>query len=275
MMCDPDDHTRRAVAVDTRADLAPAPPAGSNGAVPARSTAAATGEETRARIVAAALDTVRNEGIAGVSARSIARTGDFNQALIFYHFGSVDRLLVAAAVADSDRRAALYADALEQVQTLPQLVGVARLLHDREFEQGSVTVLAQLLAGAAHSPELADGLNDGFTPWMELVEATVTRVLAGTPLEGIIPLDDIAFAIASLFLGMELITGLTPDDRRDETLLTTLELIGGMVELLMGAKVPGAAPVVKAVAKKAAKQAPSPPKRTRAPRRAAAAKPTS
>ena len=235
-------------------DLAPASGSGSNGAVPARQTSATTGEETRARIVAAALDTVRREGIAGVSARSIARSGDFNQALIFYHFGSVDRLLVAAAVADSDRRAALYADALQRVQTLPELVGVARTLHDREFEQGSVTVLAQLLAGAAHSPELAKGLNDGFTPWMNLVEETVSRVLAGTPLDGIIPLDDIAFAIASLFLGMELITGQTPDDKRDETLLSTLELIGGMVELLMGSKVPGAGPVVKAVAKKAAKQ---------------------
>src|SRR6478609_10917360 len=163
----------------------------SDGAVPARPTAAATGDETRRKIVEAALDTIRTEGIAGVSARSIARQGGFNQALIFYHFGSVDGLLVAAAVADSEKRADLYADALRTVQTMPELVGVARRLHDQESEAGSVAVLTQLLAGAAHSPELSTGLRDGFDPWMDLVEETVVRVLAGSPLEGVVPMDDI------------------------------------------------------------------------------------
>ena len=51
-------------------------------------------DETRQHIMAAALDTLREEGIAGTSARSIARNGDFSQAAIFYHFGSVEQLLV-------------------------------------------------------------------------------------------------------------------------------------------------------------------------------------
>ncbi|MCP3987556.1 MAG: TetR family transcriptional regulator [Actinomycetia bacterium] len=46
-----------------------------------------SGLETRDRIIDAALDTVRVEGLVGTSVRAIARTGGFNQALVFYHFG--------------------------------------------------------------------------------------------------------------------------------------------------------------------------------------------
>ncbi|MCP3855949.1 MAG: helix-turn-helix transcriptional regulator [Actinomycetia bacterium] len=55
-----------------------------------------SGQETREKILDAALETVRVEGLVGTSARAIAKAGDFNQALVFYHFGSVDELLLAA-----------------------------------------------------------------------------------------------------------------------------------------------------------------------------------
>ena len=58
-------------------------------------------EQTRARILDAALQALRDEGIAGISARNIARHGGFNQALIFYHFRSVEGLLVAVARSES------------------------------------------------------------------------------------------------------------------------------------------------------------------------------
>ena len=57
---------------------------------------------TRSRIIEAALQTVREEGFAETTARAIARHGGFNQALIFYHFGSVDALLVAVARSESE-----------------------------------------------------------------------------------------------------------------------------------------------------------------------------
>ena len=78
----------------------------------------ARADATRARIVEAALQALRDEGIAGISARGIARHGDFNQALIFYHFGSVEGLLVAVAQRESERRSALYAPALADVTSL-------------------------------------------------------------------------------------------------------------------------------------------------------------
>src|SRR6266581_2280999 len=45
---------------------------------------------TKRRILDAALEALRTEGFAGATSRAIARIGGFNQALIFYHFGSLD-----------------------------------------------------------------------------------------------------------------------------------------------------------------------------------------
>ena len=56
----------------------------------------AAGVSTKEQIVGAAIETLRTEGFGGTSARAIARIGDFNQALIFYHFGSVNGLLLEA-----------------------------------------------------------------------------------------------------------------------------------------------------------------------------------
>ena len=58
------------------------------------------GRAHAARIVEAAIETLKTEGFAGASARAIARTGGFNQALVFYHFGSVNELLHRGARRD-------------------------------------------------------------------------------------------------------------------------------------------------------------------------------
>src|SRR3712207_4123161 len=81
---------------------------------PARATPSRTsaGDVTRARIVEAALQTIREEGVVGTSARAIARAGGFNQALIFYHFGSVQDVLLAAVERISEARMARYQERL-------------------------------------------------------------------------------------------------------------------------------------------------------------------
>ena len=69
---------------------------------------AGAGDETRSRILDAAIETLRTEGFLGTTARGIARAGDFNQALLFYHYGSVDEVLIAAIHRMSEERLVLY-----------------------------------------------------------------------------------------------------------------------------------------------------------------------
>jgi AcrR family transcriptional regulator len=58
----------------------------------------------RGRIVDAALRTLTSAGYANTSVRAIATTGAFSPALVFYHFGSVDALLLAVLDRISDER---------------------------------------------------------------------------------------------------------------------------------------------------------------------------
>ena len=196
-------------------------------------TASDSGAETRDRLLAAARACLRQEGIAGVSARAIARHGDLNQALVFYHFGSVDGLLQAVARTDAERRSLLYADRLVGVTTLKELVSVGRQIHEVEFAEGNTAVLAQLVAGAASSPDLGAAVQDGMQTWTTLVEDALARVVAGTPLAAVVPLGDVAYAIASLFLGLELMGGVDGDDTRVESLFTSLDAISGLVDTLL------------------------------------------
>ena len=120
----------------------------------AKRRSSSSGEETRAKIVDATLATLHEHGIVGASARAIAREGDFNQALIFYHFGSVDEAIVAAVTELSRRRLDRYRGPLTEVGTIGDLIGVARDLYANDRNSGEVTVLAQAFAGACHDPEM-------------------------------------------------------------------------------------------------------------------------
>jgi AcrR family transcriptional regulator len=81
---------------------------------------------TKARIAEAALETLKARGFAGATAREIARTGGFNQALVFYHFGSVQNALLAALELVSNRRMQAYQPAFENARTVSELARLAR-----------------------------------------------------------------------------------------------------------------------------------------------------
>jgi AcrR family transcriptional regulator len=192
-----------------------------------------TAVDTRTRILDAALAALRADGIAGVSARSIARHGGFNQALIFYHFGSVEGLLVAVARSESERRSALYAEALREVTSLSELVAVARRLHDEEFQAGTVAALTQMLAGAVGSEDLSRGIREALDPWTSLVGETIARLLGDTPYAELLPAADLTAAVAALFIGIELLTGIDPDAAGD-SLFGTMEAVAAVVDGLLG-----------------------------------------
>lgn len=197
-------------------------------------TAKAPGDGTRERIIQAALTTLREEGIGGASARAIARRGGFNQALIFYHFGSVNDLLLAAVDELSAARAERYRSRLEDVNSLPELVGLAAELHREDSESGHITVLSQVLAGATTAPELKAPLRERFRPWTELVEGAIERVIAGTPYAAVVPVADLAFVVTALFMGIELTMTLEDDRAREESLFRTIGLMASLLEGLMG-----------------------------------------
>jgi AcrR family transcriptional regulator len=189
-------------------------------------------------MVQAALAALHEDGILGASARSIARRGGFNQALIFYHFSTVHELLLAAVDELSGRRCERYERRLGEVSTLRELVVVAGELHAEDLEDGHITVLSQMLAAAATVPELRRPMAERFEPWIAIVERTLVRVLAATPYAGMLPVHDLALAVTGEFIGIELLLNLS-DHEADEAdragrVFRTFELLAAVLEALPG-----------------------------------------
>ena len=186
--------------------------------------------ETRRRIMEAALETIRAVGITGVSARAIAATGGFNQALIFYHFGSVNNLLVQAARVTTSARVATYREITSDVESLTSLVDIARRLHAESQSDGSVAVLTQLMAGAAFNPEMGSSVREGFEEWIDVVESALRSALEGEPIASVVPTREAAYSIAALFLGIELIARLDPSRSEAETVFDGLHDLAALLE---------------------------------------------
>jgi AcrR family transcriptional regulator len=181
--------------------------------------------------VEAALETVREEGFAETTARAIARRGGFNQALIFYHFGSVDELLQTAFADASERQVARYREAVGEVTSLSDLVAIARRLHEEDLETGDVTAVTQLMA-AATDPERGGALLDRFDLWIRLVQEALERVGARYPVAAGVPTREAAYSIACMFLGIELLSRLDLERSEAEQVFDMMETIAGLIEQL-------------------------------------------
>jgi AcrR family transcriptional regulator len=167
----------------------------------------------REQLIAAAFETLRDEGFAHASARAIASRGGFNAALIFYYFDDLNDLLLHALARSSQTQLDKYEAALAEVTTLPDLVAAVqeRLQDDRD--SGHVKVLAELVGASSSDEHLRAAVVDQVKPWMEFTERTLDRILGATGLAGLVPSGQVSFVVVSLFLGMELLGGVAGDDK--------------------------------------------------------------
>ena len=186
--------------------------------------------ETRDKLIAGAVATLRDKGIAGTSARAIAAAAGVNQALVFYHFGSVDELIDAACREGAAERVALYREQFEKVQSLRELLALGRRLNETERAAGNVAVLAQVLAGAQQEPKLAAAAGHAIGLWIEEIESTLVRLLAGNPIAEVLDAPGLARGIAASFIGIELYEGVDPAGAGRA--LVALETLGVLVEVV-------------------------------------------
>jgi AcrR family transcriptional regulator len=189
---------------------------------------------TKRVIVEAALETLKEEGFSGTSARSIARRGGFNQALVFYHFGSVNDLLLAALDETSRRRMDAYASALEAASNTHELVEVALHGYREDLASGHITVLAEMIAGSLASPELKPAILERMKPWVDFAEDAIAKSLQGSPLRDVLPVRDLAYGLVAMYLGVEMLAHLEDDAERVDSLFATAQSLSALVGPLMG-----------------------------------------
>ena len=186
------------------------------------------GSDTRERIMEAALETLRDEGFADTTARAIARRGGFNQALIFYHFGSVANVLLEAFRGLSEEQVAKYREAAREVSSLTDLVDIARRLHDEDIRTGAITAVTQLMASATE-PDERRAILERFEQWIRIVEEALERALASYGASGLVPTREAAYATSAMFLGIELMSRLDPNRSEADAVF---DMMSGMAQLV-------------------------------------------
>ncbi|HEX3796501.1 MAG TPA: TetR/AcrR family transcriptional regulator [Acidimicrobiales bacterium] len=180
---------------------------------PSRASGRDTGKsaDTKAALVEAAIATLKDVGFAGASARTIAERAGSNQGLVFYHFGSVANLLLAALDAVSAARLVGYGAALEGIGTPAQLVDVASAIFSEDLDAGYVTVLVEMIAGASSTPGLGPEVALRIGPWAQFAQQAIEDTMGQSPLGGLLPARDVAYGIVALYLGLEMLTTLNGD----------------------------------------------------------------
>jgi AcrR family transcriptional regulator len=185
---------------------------------------------TKEKLLAAAAESLREDGIAGISARAIANRANVNQALIFYHFGSVAELVEAACRQGVDDSTAFYRAQFASVSSLGDLLTLGRELHARERAAGNVAIMAQLLSGAQTDPTLVAAANYAMARWNTEIEVVVRRVLRDHPLAEVVDPAGMARAISAGFVGLELYEGI--DAEGAALAMAALEQLGILVDVM-------------------------------------------
>ncbi|WP_410672344.1 TetR/AcrR family transcriptional regulator [Amycolatopsis sp. cmx-4-68] len=189
-------------------------------------------QDTKQRLVDGVLEVVRQQGITAVSARSVAGAAGANQALVFYHFGSVEELVAQACISATEARVALYRDRFAAVATVGELLALGREIRTAERAEGNLALLAQTLAGAQGSERLAEATREGLDKWIAEVRSALERVLAGSPLAELADPDGLAHAVSTGFLGLTLFDTVDPEGA--DQAVAALEQLAVLVDVLDG-----------------------------------------
>ncbi|HUN35210.1 MAG TPA: TetR family transcriptional regulator [Trebonia sp.] len=188
--------------------------------------------DTRAELTAAAIGVLRDSGFSAASARKIAQRAECNQALVFYHFGTVADLLVAALEEVSARRMAAYQGLLDHTGTLAELADAARAVFEADLDAGHVRVLTEMISGAQSVPGLGERVAQVLAPWRAFAYDAVRQVLADSPLGPVVPPEQVAHAVVAGLLGLEMLVSLDGDREAALALFDRARILGETLDRL-------------------------------------------
>jgi AcrR family transcriptional regulator len=189
---------------------------------------------TRAALIKGAIEALREVGYAGASAREIARRAGCNQALVFYHFGSVLDLLLAALDDISERRGRDYAALVDDADGIADLITSARRMFNEDLDAGHLTVLVEMITAAQATPGLGEQVAARLAPWRTFAETAVQRAIADSPLALLVPARELAHAVVAGFLGLELLASLDGDRASALALFDRAQLAAGLLDMAGG-----------------------------------------
>jgi AcrR family transcriptional regulator len=186
----------------------------------------------RAALLRAAVETLKADGYGGASARAIAARAGCNPGLVFYYFGSVADLLLAALDTVSAERLERYGAAIADATSATELATAAATVFREDLAEGYITVLVEMIAGASSTPGLGAEIAARVAPWRDLAQRAVETASAGSPLASLVPPAEIAHGIVALYLGLELLAHLDGDPSSASGLLARATQLAPFVDAM-------------------------------------------
>lgn len=192
-----------------------------------------SGAATREALLAAARQTLLEDGFARTSARTVAARARCSQASLFYHFDGVPALLLAVLDEVSDRRMTAYREPLLAARTPGQLARLGRRIAAEDLASGDLRVLVELVAGAPTVPGLKAEVAERIGRWEALVAQVAQRFIP-RPLRTAVRPAVVAHAVVAGFLGLELLRDLRGEGAGTEEVIADLEQVGRLAAVAPG-----------------------------------------
>jgi len=199
-----------------------------------KSRPSARAVDTRRALTDAAKEILRFEGFSAATARNIAARAGCNQGLVFYHFGSVMNLLLAALDDVSSERRERYSAALAEVRRPSDLVELAARIFQEDLDNGDAALLVEMIAGASSTPGLGTEVMARVAPWTDFAENALKSVVDDSPMAAIVPPGEIAHAIVALYLGLELLSHLDGDRQAALGIFKRASQLASFADLIIG-----------------------------------------
>lgn len=183
------------------------------------------------RFVEAAIRLLKTHGARGMTARAVAAEAGHNQALIYYHFGGLEQLMVAALEEVSRLRLGRYEPLLAGPSDPTQLIATVRHMFLDDVSEGWVKVLVEVMVSGISSPYLSAEVARLLEPWISVAESAIDRFPV-IKLTGLDPRHAALICVA-LFVGLDVLSQLDSDPLAiTETIEGSASAVDAMAQLL-------------------------------------------
>lgn len=165
--------------------------------------ARADGEATRAAIIDATLRRLAEDGYARLSLRDIAQQAGVNHALINYHFGSKQQLMLAVLDAANrrliERQERMYAQPVPASEKWRQ----ACAFYEDDLRSGFVRLTMEMMAASFTDATLRREFVPRMLAWHRLIDEEVAQTIARHGLNLPVSARAIGAFISCFWVGME------------------------------------------------------------------------